>query len=552
MPATKTARTAVLSKGQLALLAEHGEERRAEIGDVLFRVGDRRYPLIAIIEGEAAILDQTGAEINRHRAFGFLGEANLLSGQTVFCTAVVTEPMRYIAVEREELRTVLFENSALSDLLLWAFIARREGLQARAGVGIEIVGPHSSEATRQLVEFARRNGLPFTWLDTDRSERTEALAQVAGLPDDEIPVVHLPGGAELRNPSAGQVSRALGIGLDLGRTETVDLLVVGGGPAGLGAAVYGASEGLDTLVVDGSALGGQAGTSRRIENYLGFPAGISGSELTVRALSQAWKFGARMATPYRAVALEPGAGHHLVRLESGEDLKARAVVLATGAEYRRLPIPDIESYEGVSIFYAAGPPEARQCVATRVGVVGGGNSAAQAAIWLARGGALVTLFHRRADLSETMSDYLIHDLERAGVLVRGRSEIAALHGADGQLDAVTLRGGERITLSHLFFFLGAAPRTDWLGGAVALDDDGFILTGPQAGAEAILETSVPRVFAVGDVRSGSVKRCATAVGEGATVMRFIHERFSGDNHDGPFARAGIPPTRREEHSASRS
>ncbi len=510
------------------MLAEHGEERRADVGDVLFRIGDARYPLIAIIEGEAAILDQTGAEIIRHGAFGFLGETNLLSGQTVFLTAVVTEPMRYIAVEREELRALMFEDSALSDLLLWTFNARREGLQARTGVGVEIVGPHSSEATRQLVEFARRNRLPFTWLDSDRPEHAEALAELAGLADDEIPLVRLPGGQELRNPSAGEVSRALGIGLDLDQAETVDLLVVGGGPAGLGAAVYGASEGLDTLVVEGSALGGQAGTSRRIENYLGFPAGISGAELTVRAVGQARKFGARTATPYRAVALEPGAEHHVVRLESGQEMRARAVVLATGAEYRRLPIPGIESYEGVSIFYAAGPQEAKSCGATRVGVVGGGNSAAQAAIWLARGGALVTLFHRRADLRETMSDYLIHDLERVGVQVRGRSEIAALHGEDGQLQAATLRDGERVQLSYLFLFLGATPRTDWLGGTLALDDDGFVVTGQQAGAEGILETSVPGVFAVGDVRSGSVKRCAAAVGEGAMVVRFVHERFSSD------------------------
>ena len=523
----------MLSEGQLALLAEHGEERRAEIGDVLFRVGDRRYPLIAIIEGEAAVLDQNGAEINRHGPGGFIGESNLLTGQTVFLSAVVTEPLRYVAVEREELRALLFEDSSLSDLLLWTFMARREGLQARGGVGVEIVGPHSSEPTRRLVEFARRNRLPFTWLDTDLPEHVEGLAQLTGLADDEIPLVRLPGGPELRNPSAGEVSRTLGIGLDLEQAETADLLVVGGGPAGLGAAVYGASEGLDTLVVEGSALGGQAGTSRRIENYLGFPAGISGSELTFRAVGQARKFGARMAAPYRAVALEPGAEHHLVRLDSGQEVRARAVVLATGAEYRRLPIPEIESYEGVSIFYAAGPQEARSCGATRVGVVGGGNSAAQAAIWLARGGALVTLFHRRADLRETMSDYLIHDLERAGVLVRGHSEIAELHGADGQLDAATLRDGERIPLTALFLFLGAAPNTGWLGGTVALDDDGFVLTGSQADAEGILETSVPGVFAVGDVRSGSVKRCATAVGEGAMVVRFVHERFCGDLVEAP-------------------
>jgi thioredoxin reductase (NADPH) len=518
----------VLSAGQLATLAEHGEERSANVGDVLFRVGDRSYPLIAIIEGEAAIFDQTGAEMIRHGAFGFLGETTLLTGQTVFLTAVVTQPMRYIAVEREALRALLFEDTALSDLLLWTFNARREGLQARDGVGVEIVGPHSSEATRRLVEFARRNRLPFTWLDTDRPEHEEALARIAGLADSEIPLVRLPGGPELRNPSAGEVSRTLGIGLALDQVETVDLLVVGAGPAGLGAAVNGASEGLDTLVVEGSALGGQAGASRRIENYLGFPAGVSGSELTLRAVGQARKFGARMATPYRAVALEPGPEHHLVRLDSGQEIRARAVVLATGAEYRRLPIAGIDSYDGLSIFYAAGPQEARRCTATRVGVVGGGNSAAQAAIWLARGGALVTLLHRRADLNETMSAYLIRDLERAGVHVRGRSEIAELHGIDGQLNAATLRDGERIPLSTLFLFLGAAPNTGWLGSTVALDDDGFVLTGPSAGAEGILETSAPGVYAVGDVRSGSVKRCATAVGDGAMVVRFVHERFAAD------------------------
>jgi thioredoxin reductase (NADPH) len=525
----------VLSEGQLALLAEHGEERRADVGDILFQIGDLRYPLIAIIEGEAAILDQSGVEVIRHHAGGFLGETNLLSGQTVFLTAVVTEPMRYIAVEREELRKLLFEESALSDLMLSVFMSRREALQARDGVGVDILGPQSSAATRNLADWARRNRVPFTWLDTDRPEHEGATAEIAGLAADEIPLVRLPGGTELRNPSAGEMSRALGIGLDLDQTETVDLLVVGGGPAGLGAAVYGASEGLNTLVLEGSALGGQAGTSRRIENYLGFPAGIGGGELTVRAISQARKFGARTATPYRAVALEPGPEHHIVRLDGGQEMRARAVVLATGAEYRRLPVSGIDSFEGVSIFYAAGPEEARRCAATRVGVVGGGNSAAQAAIWLARGGGLVTLFHRRADLRETMSDYLIHDLERADVQVRGRSEIVELHGADGELEAVTLNDGDRVPLSYLFLFLGAEPCTGWLGGTLALDDDGFVLTGSKANAEGILETSVPGVFAVGDVRSGSVKRCATAVGEGAMVVRFVHERFSAATPVAPVA-----------------
>ena len=517
----------VLSETQLAMLARLGEERTAAVGDVLFKVGDRRYPFIAILEGEAAILDGAGNEIIRHGASGFLGEINLLSGQTVYLTAVVTEPMRYIAVDRDDLRPLLFDDAPFADLLLSTFSARREALQQTEGIGIEVIGPRSSEDTRRIVEYARRTRLPFTWRDPEHAEDEAAQQLLASLAPAEVPLVRLPGGQELRNPSSGELSRALGIGLELGTREEVDLIVVGGGPAGLGAAVYGASEGLETLVVEGSALGGQAGTSRRIENYLGFPAGISGSELATRAITQARKFGARTATPYRAVALEPGVDRHIVHLEEGHEVAARAVVLATGADYRRLSVDRLDEFEGVSVFYAAGPPEAKRCGATRVGVVGGGNSAAQAAIWLARGGALVTLLHRRADLRETMSDYLVHDLERFGVGVRDRSEIAELHGEDGELEAVTLKSGERVPFAFLFFFLGAAPCTEWLGDVVARDDKGFILTGAEAGADGLLETSVPGVFAAGDVRSGSVKRCATAVGEGAMVVRFVHDRLAG-------------------------
>jgi thioredoxin reductase (NADPH) len=318
----------------------------------------------------------------------------------------------------------------------------------------------------------------------------------------------------------------LGIGRELAPREDVDLLVVGGGPAGLGAAVYGASEGLDTLVVESTALGGQAGSSRRIENYLGFPAGITGIELTSRAVTQARKFNARTATPYRALSLEPSGARYLVRLEEGHDVLARAVVVATGAEYRRLACDDLAEYEGISVFYAAGPPEGQLCGASRVAVVGGGNSAGQAAVWLARGGALVTLLHRRADLRETMSDYLIHDLERYGVVVCDRSEIAALHGKDGQLEAVTLKSGTRLPLSFLFFFLGAMPCTEWLDGAVSRDDRGFILAGDAANAEWMLETSLPGVFVAGDVRSGSTKRCAAAVGDGAMAVQFVHARLA--------------------------
>ena len=510
-----------LSSSQLATLAAAGEERRAGVGHVLFTVGDATYPFIAIREGEVAILDAAGNEIIRHGASSFLGELNLLSGQTVFLTAVVTEPLRYVAVDRDALRALLFDDGPLSDLVLSTFIARREALQRVEGVGLEIVGPRSSEATMQMLDFARANRLPFTW------------HEAAPLDGTEPPLVRLPGGVELQHASRGEVLRALGIGRELAEREEVDLLVVGGGPAGLAAAVYGASEGLDTLIVEGTALGGQAGSSRRIENYLGFPAGISGTELTSRAVSQARKFGARPATPYRAIALEPGDGRHIVRLEEEHEIAARAVVLATGAAYRRLPLDGLSDYEGVSVFYAVGPPEAQLCGASRVAVVGGGNSAGQAAVWLARGGALVTLLHRRADLSETMSDYLIRDLERYGVAVRDRSEIAVLHGTEGRLEEVTLNNGERVPFAFLFCFLGAQPCTEWLDDAVARAADGFILTGNAAGADNLLETSVPGIFAAGDVRSGSSKRCAAAVGEGSMAVQFVHAHLAA-----PAARVG--------------
>jgi len=510
----------VLSPSQLATLAEVGEERTAEVGDVLFRVGDPTYPFIAIVEGEVAILDAAGNEIVRHGTSGFLGEINLLSGQTVFLTAVATQPLRYIAVDRLALRPLLFEDETLSDLLLSTFIARREALQQVQGLGMEIVGPRSSAPTIRMVEFARSNRLPFTWHD-------EAVAAVDPA---SLPVVRLPGGTELLGASTGQVSRALGVGLELAPREDVDVVIVGGGPAGLGAAVYAASEGLATLVVEKTALGGQAGTSRRIENYLGFPAGITGTELTSRAVTQARKFEARTATPYRALSLESTDGRYLVRLEEDREIVARSVLLATGAQYRRLPVEGLPEYEGISVFYAAGPTESRLCAANRVGVVGGGNSAGQAAVWLARGGALVTLLHRRADLRETMSAYLVNELDRYGVAVRDRSEIVELHGADGRLEAVTLTDGANLPFSSLFLFLGGLPCTEWLDDSVARDHDGFVLTGSAAGADALLETSLPGVFAAGDVRSGSTKRCATAVGEGAMAVQFIHARLAESSH----------------------
>jgi thioredoxin reductase (NADPH) len=514
----------VLSSTQLELLSERGEELTAEVGEKLYEIGDATYPFIAILEGEVAVLDGAGHEIVRHGASGFLGEVNLLSGQSVFVTAVVTQPLRYIALPREELRALLFDDPALSDLILGALVERRELLQRRQGIGPEIIGPRESPDTRRLLEFARAQRLPHTWVDP--TDTTDGAGPAANPSVSEMPLVRLPGGVELLNPSNGELSRALGIGRELAQREEVDLLIIGGGPAGMGAAVYGASEGLDTLIVESSGIGGQAGTSRRIENYLGFPAGISGSELISRAATQARKFGARMASPYRAQELQPGIERHLVRLEDGNEIAAHAVLLTTGAEYRRLPVAGLEEYEGVSVFYAAGPPEGQLCTAQRVAVVGGGNSAAQAAVWLARGGALVTLLHRRSDLRETMSQYLIDELDRYGVAVRDRSEIVGLQGEHRRLHAVTLADGEQLPFSFLFLFLGAKPCTEWLGEVLARDGDGFILTGADAGAEGLLETSAPGVYAAGDVRAGSIKRCATAVGEGAAVVQFVHKRLA--------------------------
>jgi thioredoxin reductase (NADPH) len=516
------------------MLAGLGEECSAAVGDVLYRIGDRGYPFIAIREGEVTIVDAAGNVIVRHGPSGFLGEMNLLSGQTVFVTATVTKPLRYIAVERDVLRPLLFEDGPFSDLLLSTFIARREALQTVQGIGMEVIGPQSSAATMRMLDFARGNRIPFTWRDPAHDGTAAGL--VAGLDAARLPIVRLPGGPELHGPSTGEVLRLLGVGRELAPREEVELLVVGAGPAGLGAAVYGASEGLETLVIESTALGGQAGSSRRIENYLGFPAGISGTELTSRAVTQARKFNARTATPYRAEALEVLDGGYLVRLEDGHEVAASTVLLATGAQYRRLPLDDLAEYEGISVFYAAGPPEAQVCGASRVGVVGGGNSAGQAAVWLARGGALVTLLHRRGDLRETMSDYLVRELDRFDVVVRDRSEIAALHGEDGKLEAVTLKSGERLPFSFLFLFLGAAPCTDWLGDEVRRDDDGFILTGAAANSDALLGTSLEGVFAAGDVRSGSTKRCATAVGEGAMAVQFVHAYLSTARRDVPAER----------------
>ena len=516
----------ILSASQLATLAALGEERTAEAGEVLFRIGDERYPFIAILEGEAAILDAAGDEIVRHGASGFLGELNLMTGQTVYLTAVARQPMRYIAVDREALRPLLFEDGPLGNVLLSAFIARREALQTHQGIGVEIVGPRSSAATRAIVEYVRRARLPYTWRDPEH-EADPALAElVAQIAPEELPLVRLPGGTELRRPSGGEVWRALGIGAELAAREEVDLVVVGGGPAGLGAAVYGASEGLTTLVVESTVLGGQAGVSRRIENYLGFPAGISGTELTARAVTQARKFGARMATPYRAVALEPGTDRHVVRLDGDVEIAARAVVLATGADYRRLPVADLEAYEGISVFYAAGPPEAQRCGARRVAVVGGGNSAAP-------GGHLAGPRRGAGDAAAPARGPARDDVRLPDRRPRAppRRGPGSLRDRGGPRRRRAARGGD---LARRRAAPGVVPLP--LPGRVAVHRLARLHRRPRRARLRPHRRRRRRDRGARELGArrlrrrrralGSLKRCATAVGEGAAVVRLVHERLT--------------------------
>ncbi|HEX4692672.1 MAG TPA: FAD-dependent oxidoreductase, partial [Solirubrobacteraceae bacterium] len=421
------------------------------------------------------------------------------------------------------------------------FIARREALQGVHGIGFEVLGPHSSQATLRIVEFARSNRLPFTWRDPEQADDEAAAVLVAGLDPADVPLVRLPGGVELRGPSTGELSRALGVGRELAPREQVDLVVIGAGPAGLAAAVYGASEGLETLVVESTALGGQAGSSRRIENYLGFPAGISGAELADRATIQAEKFGAHITVPVAATALDERDGRHLLRLDDGAAVAASVVVIATGVRYRRLDLPRLEEFEAHSIFYAATPMEARLCAGDPVAVVGGGNSGGQAALFLSRHAAHVRLLVRERELSEHMSRYLADRIERdPSIEVFLHSEVCELIG-EHALEAIAVADqltGDRkqVPARALFVFIGAEPHTRWLDGRLALDTGGYVLTGPAAarargdGREPLLlETSLPGVFAVGDVRSGSAQRVAAAVGDGAVAIRLIHERLA---HDG--------------------
>jgi thioredoxin reductase (NADPH) len=537
-----------LSDEQIAALAQVGERRRVRRGDVLYREGDGNCDFFVILEGKVAVVQEAGAGeevIGVHGPGRFLGELGLITGQAVFVTAVVREPGEVLVVPRERLREIVTQDPVLGDMILRAMILRRSILIG-LGIGFRIVGSRFSPDTRRLRDFAIRNRLPHHWLDLESDPGAEEILRRLGLAPEECPIVLLGPGRVLRNPSNAELARALGLRAPSTAETTCDLIVVGAGPAGLAAAVYGASEGLETVVLEALATGGQAGTSSRIENYLGFPAGISGAELAERATIQAQKFGARITIPGEAVGLDPLDGTLRVRLRDGESVIGRAAVVATGVRYRKLPVADLARFEGTSVHYAATQIEAQLCRGDPVVAVGGGNSAGQAALLLSRYVPRLSLVVREPELEDNMSRYLADRIASTpSVDVLTHSEVRELIGDDG-LEAVIVEDTEtgerhRIDARALFVFIGAEPHTEWLGGGVAMDDGGYVLTGPDAAAGCqspgapdgasrepqLLETSLAGVFAAGDVRSGSTQRVAAAVGDGAIAIRQVHQFLAG-------------------------
>jgi thioredoxin reductase (NADPH) len=539
-----------LTDDQIAFLERYGEVRKTQAGQLLFAEGDRSYDFIVILEGEAEIVENFEGEartIAVHGARRFLGEMNMLTGQSVYLSAVMREGGEVLAIPPENLMELITEEPTLSDIILKAFLARRSVLM-RAGTGLRIVGSRRSKDALRLREFAVRNRLPHRWIELEEDEGAEALLERFGVQPQETPAAIWLGEKVLKNPSNAELARTIGLDVDTSREQMYDIIVVGAGPAGLAAAVYGASEGLATLSLEAVALGGQAGTSSRIENYLGFPAGLSGSELASRALVQAGKFGARTAVPQEAVGLRREDNHYRVALSEGGEVAGRSVIVATGARYRRLDIPRLELFEGSSVHYAATEAEAQMCRGNEVAVVGGGNSAGQAAVFLADRVAKLYLLIRGGDLGKSMSRYLIDRIERTNKIeLLGHVGVRELMG-DGALKGIVVednRSGERRTLGAraLFVFIGAEANTGWLKGTIALDKRGFVPTGraldrSELDARAwnelsrepfLLESSLPGVFAVGDVRSGSVKRVASAVGEGSMAVRFAHQYLAEVN-----------------------
>ena len=523
-------------------LMEFGDVRSVAPGDVLYQAGADVPAFIVVLEGEVEIVrqDNDGEVVARHGAGRFLGELNLFTGQRTYLTARVSKPGRLLAIDLATFRRLINTKPDFSDTVFKAFVARRELLRTGAGAGaIRIIGSRYSPEAMALRAFANRYRLPHRWIDLEDIDDPPVYLASIGVRPPDVPVVVTPT-ALLRRPTPGRFAEHLGLTYRPVPGYISDLVVVGTGPAGLSAAVYGASEGLDTVSLDAVAAGGQAGASSRVENYVGFPNGISGEDLVARAAIQAIRLGARLNAPCEVAGLRVENGFNVLVLADGSEISSRAVVIASGAHYRRLEVDDLERFEGAGVYYAATDLEARVCRGYNVIVVGGGNSAGQAAIYMAQEAGPVSLVVRRGELGATMSQYLIARIEAdERIEVLTHTEVRALAG-DTHLEQVTLEHtptGQRRTVpcQGLFCLIGAVPATGWLGGRVALDRSGFVLT-DRAVADDVaassafgardplpFETSALGVFAAGDVRHGSIKRVAAAVGEGSGAVRSVHE-----------------------------
>jgi thioredoxin reductase (NADPH) len=529
----------VFSEAQLTRLATYGTECPLRENEIVFADGDRTYDLVILLSGELDVIEHLGQPdeviISRYGAGEFPGEIGLLTGQKVFLTAVVRQAGRAIRIPPANVHIVMEQEPDLSELLLRALLARHARLTTH-GAGLTLIGSRFDPEARRLLSVLARNRLSSRWLDIEDSPRANALLHQLTVDRSDLPIVLTSSNQVMRNPTSGELLRSIGLGRSEEPEESCDLVVVGGGPAGLAAAVYATSEGLSTTLIEGHGLGGQAGTSSRIENLLGFPAGLSGEELTTRAVLQAKKFGARIRGSCTAIALRPGAQTHEIALDDQSVLAAKAVIIASGVQHNGLLVPRLSEFEGVGVFYAATQMEAQACADRPVAIVGGGNSAGQAALYLARSCQHVHLLIRRPDLSASMSQYLIDQIATVRTItVHCQTEITSLDG-EKTLEGVALRSADptlsRLPVGGLFLFTGARPNTSWLDGTLATDRYGFVLTGESASASGglaesplPLETSLPGVFAVGDVRSGSIKRVATAIGEGSMAVRLVFDRL---------------------------
>lgn len=523
-----------LNAEMLEKIASYGAEEGVAPGTYLYRRGERGLDFFVVREGELLVLDdQPGREIRTLARIGpgqFAGEISLLSGRESLVCNRAAIATRLLRVPRAEFRRLMTAEPDIAEIITRAFILRRVAFLRHDLGGVLVIGSSHAAAVHRLQRFLERNGYPSSILATDLALEAAAVLARYGLTDADLPAVIAPGSLVLRNPSIHDLADAVGLTEPIDDETVFDVAVVGAGPGGLAAAVYGASEGLSTLVLEQTAPGGQAGTSSKIENYLGFPTGISGQALSGRGQVQAQKFGAHVLISRAVTSLDCSIRPFRLALDDGRFVQARAVVVATGVSYRKLNLPDYDRFESQGIYYAASGMEARLCQAQEVVIVGGGNSAGQAAMFLSRQASHVHMLVRGDGLAETMSDYLVQRiLLSRRITVRAHTEVTGLEG-DGFLRAITWRNNrtgveERKKVGGLFVMIGAAPHTEWLHGCIPLDANGFVETGADKDGKALASpyiTDIPGVFAVGDVRSGSVKRVASAVGEGSVVIHDVH------------------------------